>query len=112
MPKLLTQEVIFSAENRPVFGWNGGRLHTGMVAVFDRNGGRLHVGIRRPGRPMASSGVGCGRGLAGWSSLPFSCSNHFSARAGFGTMPSRPGACDKRTLPCRFAHIITRVIIK
>ncbi|MER9064912.1 hypothetical protein [Mesorhizobium sp. M0698] len=32
MPKLLTQEVIFSAENWPVFGWNGGRLHTGMVA--------------------------------------------------------------------------------
>ncbi|MER9254460.1 hypothetical protein NKI59_22040 [Mesorhizobium sp. M0598] len=28
MPKLLTQEVIFSAENWPVFGWNGGRLHT------------------------------------------------------------------------------------
>ncbi|MER9839070.1 hypothetical protein NKJ28_29675, partial [Mesorhizobium sp. M0145] len=32
MPKLLAQEVIFSAENWPVFGWNGGRLHTGMVA--------------------------------------------------------------------------------
>jgi hypothetical protein len=30
--KLLTQEVIFSAENRPVFDWNGGRLQIGMVA--------------------------------------------------------------------------------
>jgi len=32
MPKLLTQEVMFSAENRPVFDWNGGRLQIGMVA--------------------------------------------------------------------------------
>jgi hypothetical protein len=32
MPKLLTQEVIFSAENRSVFDWNGGRLQIGMVA--------------------------------------------------------------------------------
>lgn len=46
MPKLLTQEVIFSAET--------GRSLVGMVAGFipewwavsDRNGGRLHVGIR------------------------------------------------------------------
>jgi hypothetical protein len=30
--KLLTQEVIFSAENWPVFDWNGGRLQIGMVA--------------------------------------------------------------------------------
>jgi hypothetical protein len=35
--KLLTQEVIFSAENRP---------------VFDRNAGRLHVGIRNR-RPLS-----------------------------------------------------------
>ncbi|CDX42556.1 conserved hypothetical protein [Mesorhizobium sp. SOD10] len=32
MPKLLTQEVIFSAENWPVFDRNGGRLQIGMVA--------------------------------------------------------------------------------
>jgi len=30
--KLLTQEVMFSAENWPVFDWNGGRLQIGMVA--------------------------------------------------------------------------------
>ncbi|AJC82171.1 hypothetical protein IE4803_PB00114 (plasmid) [Rhizobium etli bv. phaseoli str. IE4803] len=29
--KLLTQEVIFSAENWPVFDWNAGRLHVGML---------------------------------------------------------------------------------
>lgn len=34
MPKLLTQEVIFSAEKRPVFGWNGGRCLIGMAAGF------------------------------------------------------------------------------
>ncbi|MDX8470447.1 hypothetical protein RFM26_32855 [Mesorhizobium sp. VK23B] len=27
---MLIQEVIFSAEKRPVFGWNGGRLHIGI----------------------------------------------------------------------------------
>ncbi|MER8383074.1 hypothetical protein NKH80_27660 [Mesorhizobium sp. M0904] len=32
MPKLLTQEVMFSAENWPTFDWNGGRLQIGMVA--------------------------------------------------------------------------------
>ncbi|SEO93136.1 hypothetical protein SAMN05216228_10301, partial [Rhizobium tibeticum] len=32
MPKLLTQGVIFSAENWPVFDRNGGRLQIGMVA--------------------------------------------------------------------------------
>ncbi len=32
MPKLLTQGVFFSAENRPVFDWNRGRLQIGMVA--------------------------------------------------------------------------------
>ena len=32
MPKLLTQEVIFSAENWPAFDWNGGRLQIGTVA--------------------------------------------------------------------------------
>nr|AFJ91487.1 short hypothetical protein [Sinorhizobium meliloti] len=32
MPKLLTQGVIFSAENRPVFDRNRGRLQIGMVA--------------------------------------------------------------------------------
>ncbi|MER8703866.1 hypothetical protein [Mesorhizobium sp. M1273] len=32
MPKLLTQEVIFSAENWPVFDWNAGRLQIGTVA--------------------------------------------------------------------------------
>lgn len=32
IPKLLTQGDIFSAENWPAFGWNGGRLHIGMVA--------------------------------------------------------------------------------
>lgn len=30
MPRLLTQEIIFSAENRPVFDWNDGRLHVGI----------------------------------------------------------------------------------
>lgn len=32
MPKLLTQEVIFSAENWRAFDWNGGRLQIGMAA--------------------------------------------------------------------------------
>jgi hypothetical protein len=32
MPKLLTQEVSFSAENRPIFDWNRGRLQIGIVA--------------------------------------------------------------------------------
>ena len=41
MPKLLIQELIFSAENWP---------------VFDRNAGRLHVGIRtREGKPQRMS---------------------------------------------------------
>ncbi|MER9573751.1 hypothetical protein NKI77_31995 [Mesorhizobium opportunistum] len=34
MPKLLTQEVIFSAENWPTFDWNGGRCLIGLAAGF------------------------------------------------------------------------------
>jgi hypothetical protein len=30
MPKLLTQGGFVSAENRPVFDWNSGRLHVGI----------------------------------------------------------------------------------
>ena len=29
-PKLLTQEIMISAENWPVFDWNGSRLHVGI----------------------------------------------------------------------------------
>lgn len=32
MPKVADPGVIFSAENWPVFDWNGGRLQIGMVA--------------------------------------------------------------------------------
>jgi hypothetical protein len=42
MPKLLTQELYFSVEKRP---------------VFDRNAGRLHVGIRI--RVPKSTAFGC-----------------------------------------------------
>lgn len=40
MPKLLTQEVIFSAENWPTFGWNGGRSLIGMAAGFTSESAR------------------------------------------------------------------------
>lgn len=38
MPKLLTQEAMFSAENWPAFDWNGGRLQIGI-------GGRSLIGM-------------------------------------------------------------------
>ncbi|AZO50307.1 MAG: hypothetical protein E5V66_05055 [Mesorhizobium sp.] len=38
MSKLLTQEVMFSAENWPTFDWNGGRNEIGMT-------GRLQIGM-------------------------------------------------------------------
>ncbi|WP_192244541.1 hypothetical protein [Mesorhizobium silamurunense] len=62
MPKLLTQEVIFSAENWP---------------VFDRNGGRLRVGIRTQ-EALAAEGE-CWAGFSA-GRLPFQRHGNSSLR--------------------------------